>query len=139
MNIPPFLEKLLTKEAFAKATELILNQPPATDKAVGDDNHTAVRVGLISFIETLDDQVSLIPFAGPILKAIVDSPGVDAEEARLADFVIESVYRALKYSGQVGAAKVTDPINPSQWKSAPEGKPLTDNDFAPNSSTGGNQ
>ncbi len=102
MTIPPFLEKLLSKELFAEATALILAQPRAITEEEKAANHQRVRAALLTFAETLDDQVVLIPFAGPILKAIVDSPSVDAEEVKLVDFIISSVYRPLKETGQVG-------------------------------------
>lgn len=103
--MPKWLEKLLSKQAFEKATDLIQEQPTPATREEATENHTRVVEGLVAFIEDLDDRVELIPFAGPILKMLVDSPQVDAKERELAAFVVESVYRTLKYSGQTGAAQ----------------------------------
>lgn len=92
-----FLTKLLSKQAFEKATELVQGQSKPTSKAEADANHEAVLNGLVAFVEVLDDKVELIPFAGPILKALVDSPAVDDLERKACEFIVESVYRALKY------------------------------------------
>lgn len=138
MNIPPFLEKLLSKATVAEAARLILAQPLATTQEEGAANHQKVVEGVYTFVETLDDKVALIPYAGPILAAIVDSPAVDAAERKWVEFVVELGYQSLN---AVGATKVTDPIDVSKWKPGPEpGTPLTDNDFQPNSGpTGGAQ
>lgn len=98
-----FLTKLLSKAAFEKATDLITGQAPAATPEEGEANHKAVVDGLYAFVEDLDDKVELIPFAGPILKALVDSPAADAKEYELCEFVVEAAYRALKYADALGA------------------------------------
>ncbi|QLG11720.1 hypothetical protein HLB42_21450 (plasmid) [Deinococcus sp. D7000] len=97
-----FLTKLLSKAAFAKATELVQNQPAATSEAEAAKNHKAVVDGLYAFVEDLDDAVALIPYAGPVLKTVVDNPMADAKERELCEFIVETVYRALKYGQALG-------------------------------------
>lgn len=92
-----FLTKILSKDAYEKAAELVQGQQPAANEEEATNNHKAVLEGLIAFVEDLDDKVELIPFAGPILKALVDSPAVDDMERKACEFVVETVYRALKY------------------------------------------
>ena len=97
-----WLEKLLSKQAFEKATVLIQSQPTASTREEASENHRRVVDGLVAFIEEADDRVELIPYAGPILKALVDSPAIDAKERELAEFIVESAYRALKYADALG-------------------------------------
>ncbi|KQR22855.1 hypothetical protein [Deinococcus sp. Leaf326] len=98
-GIPPFLSKLLSKAALAKAIELIKQQPTAATPEDGTANHATVAAGVLAFVEALDDKVELIPFAGPILKALVDSPEVDRLEKLLVDYVVEQAYQVLKLGG----------------------------------------
>lgn len=99
MQIPGFLEKILSKAALAKAIELIKQQPTAATPEEGESAHAAVAAGVLVFVEALDDKVELIPFAGPILKALVDSPEVDRLEKKLVDYVVEQAYQVLKLGG----------------------------------------
>lgn len=97
-----FLKKLFSKQMSKYVTELAQGQPMATTQAEKDANHKAVRDGIRAYMEELDDRVELIPFAGPLLDALVDSPAAEKTEDEWADFLAELVYRPLKYADALG-------------------------------------
>ncbi len=134
-KLPGFLEKLFSKAASEKIAELIRAQPTATTKEEGDANHAAVVEGDVAFVEHLDDKVALIPYAGPILAVIVDTPAMDQKEREWVEFAVELAYRTLD---SVGAVAPSDgPVSdPATYKPNPnDGKPTTADDFAPSMAT----
>lgn len=97
-----FLKKLFSKQTLAYATGLAQGQGTASTDEEARANHKAVRDGIRAYIESLDDRVTLIPFVGPILDGLVDSPAFEKTEDEWADFLAEMVYRPLKYADALG-------------------------------------
>lgn len=96
------LDKIFSKEAAEKAAQIVLSLPKATTDAQDTENHEKGTDELYQFIEAIDqDVVQPIPFAGPFLAMIVDTPPVDAAERAACAWLIEQTYRALKYGGKV--------------------------------------
>lgn len=126
-KLPKFLEKLLSKATAEQIARLIQAQPPATTEEEGDANHAAVKAGALAFVEELDDKVILIPYAGPILAALVDSPAVDQKEEEWVDFAVEMAYRALD---SVGATSPTVTDAMTYTPAPPAGQPSTADQFA---------
>lgn len=91
------LEKIFSKETLAKALDLIAQADvslPGEDQA--DARHAQALEGLVAFVERLDDKVSLIPHVGFLLKAVIDSPPVDAYERKACAAVLELAYQSLR-------------------------------------------
>lgn len=94
------LDKIFSKEAAARAVEIVKSLPRATTEQEATANHEEATRQLYAFVEAVDqDIVRPIPYAGPFLAVIVDTPPVDALELRACAMVIEQTYRALKYGG----------------------------------------
>jgi hypothetical protein len=94
-----FLTKLFSKQVLAYATQMIQAQSTAATPEDAAANHKKVVDGVLSYLETLDNSVVLIPFIGPFLAALIDTPMVDGLERQLVEALVELAYRPLKYSG----------------------------------------
>lgn len=138
-KLPGFLEKLLSKATAEQIGKLIQAQPPATTKEEGDANHERVVEGVVTFVESLDDKVALIPYAGPILAMIVDTPAMDQKEREWVEFAVEMAYRALDSVGaanpQQNEGAVTDPAVVKEGP--PAGVPLGPEHFGPSMAKNG--
>ena len=76
------LAKLYTPEGYKAAADAV--QFAETLEIKGSKAHSAAVDKFVEWLETVDDNIKVIPFAGPLLATLIDIPAVDKLEA---DFV----------------------------------------------------
>lgn len=76
------LAKLYTPEGYKAAADAV--QFAKTLEIKGVEAHNSAVSKFTEWLETVDDNIKVIPYAGPLLAALIDTPAVDKLEA---DFV----------------------------------------------------
>ena len=94
---PAIADRIASTAFIEKAKELI--HKAGSQDATGAEKHRMVVDGLVRFIDDLDEAVTLVPYVGSILDALLDTQPAQEVKRGAVQFAVELIYQTLKLEG----------------------------------------